>query len=268
MIEEVSRLVKKINNQKYLSEDIMLWGSPVVSFGNIKTSKIATLGINPSNREFVDEKGDELSGTYRRFHTLASLGLDSWSEVEEEHLLKILDSCENYFSGNPYDAWFKKLDYIISGSSMSYYFPSGEACHLDLVPFATSNKWSEISSVKKSSLLESNADFLGEILLNSSIHTIVLNGKTVVDNFEKITNSVFEKEEMEDWKLKRKSSDGVLGYAYSGRVDKIGKISLKKSILVLGYNHNIQSSYGVSNNVVASIRNWVSSKINDELYEK
>ena len=134
--------------------DVIPWACPVPFFGDISRARIATVGINPSNLEFVDDQGQELQGILRRFHNLNSLNLKSWGEASEKQLISVANDCRNYFNHNPYDRWFKKLDYIISGTSYSYYFPSGEACHIDLVPFATKHKWSSLSSSEQNFLLE------------------------------------------------------------------------------------------------------------------
>src|SRR5574337_132908 len=175
MTQELSALVERLNDPQLFQASVIPWGSPVPSFGNLSSSKIATLGLNPSNREFVDEKGHELNGASRRFHTLNSLGLREWSEVTEKHLNLILDFCQNYFSRNPYDGWFKRLDYIISGTSMSYYFPSGEACHLDLIPYATACKWTDLNPNQRSLLLDLTGDTLGLLLKDSPVELLVLN---------------------------------------------------------------------------------------------
>lgn len=244
---------------------IMPWASPVLSFGDISRSKIATLGINPSNREFVNIENEELKADNRRFHTLSSLGLKKWSDIDEKQLQLILDSYNEYFSRNPYDGWFKKLDYLMSGSSISYYFPSYEACHLDLIPFATDEKWSSLTLQQQTTLLKIFGDILGAIINNSSIEILLLNGQTVVNNFEKISDIEFEKNLQKDWELPRRTVNGVAGYSYEGFVSSIGGVDLKRKIKVLGYNHNIQSSFGVSSEVLASIREWVN--INIDSYE-
>src|SRR5207302_775531 len=116
---------------------VIPWSSPVPVFGNLETAKVATLGINPSNREFVDVSGNELDGNSRRFHTLRSLDIPTWTKAKDRHLQLINDSCSDYFQRNPYDAWFRKLDSIITGTNTSYYHSLSHACHLDLVPYAT-----------------------------------------------------------------------------------------------------------------------------------
>ncbi len=259
MNNELSLLVNRLEEPLLFDNDVIPWSSPIPAFGNISVAKVATLGLNPSNREFVDLNGNELDGSRRRFHTLKSLGLNDWSEANEQHLGKIKELCDRYFDNNPYDGWFKKLDFLISGTSTSYYFPSGEACHLDLIPYATSSKWTDLTSIQKSTLLDFSADILGLLLQNSAIELVVLNGQTVVDNFIKITNIQFQKEYMEEWSLPRKKQS-VPGYSYYGVIRSIAEIDFDRDILILGYNHNIQSSFGVTTEVQLKIRNWISLK--------
>jgi hypothetical protein len=257
MNDELSILIELLKNPNLLTTPIIPWSCPVPSFGNPEKAKVATVGLNPSNREFVDNNGFELDGLSRRFPTLNSLGINSWSEIEQNHLNLILQLCKEYFLRNPYDLWFKKLDYLISGTKMSFYTSSAQACHLDLIPYATSCKWINLTLEQKTILLELSVDILGLILKNSSIRLLVLNGKTVVENFEKISNVKFDVQHMPNWTLPRKST-GVKGYAYKGILNVIGNINIGTNIVVLGFNHNIQSSYGVTNGVQDAIRNWIS----------
>ncbi|MFZ5554497.1 MAG: hypothetical protein ACOZCO_15365 [Bacteroidota bacterium] len=265
MKKELSDLIYMLNDPRLSKADVIMWGSPIISFGNVSNSKIATLGLNPSNREFVDVNGKELEGNKRRFHTLQSLGIKKWSEISEKHLNKIKEFCEEYFLRNPYDEWFKKLDYIISGTSMSYYFPSGEACHLDLIPYATASKWTELSYSQKRILLDLTIEVLGKLIKNSEITILILNGQTVVDNLEKVAGIKLKKSLMKSWTLPRKDTMGVQGFSYTGTINNIGGINFKREVSVLGFNHNIQSSYGVTSEVHLSIRKWVTNKAKEIL---
>jgi len=237
--------------------DVISWACPIPFFGDISRAKIATVGINPSNLEFVDNKGVELKGVSRRFHNLHSLNLRSWSDASENHLTSIANDCKNYFNNNPYDRWFKKLDYIISGTSYSYYFPSGEACHIDLVPLATENKWSTLSSSEQGILLDKSTDILLIMLTHFRVETLILNGQSVVNQFQKVTNCSLKKVPNSDWNLRRGDGNDVLGYSYEG----IFTDSIDNPIKILGYNHNIQSSFGVTKEVQESIRKWIMTKI-------
>jgi hypothetical protein len=137
MYATLTTLIDRLDSSAVSATKVIRWGCPVPSFGDLSTARVATLGLNPSNREFVDGLGNELQGALRRFHTLRSLGLKSWSDVDARHLRLILESCRTYFLVNPYDRWFKRLDQIVSGTNVSYYSTSSGACHLDLIPYAT-----------------------------------------------------------------------------------------------------------------------------------
>jgi hypothetical protein len=53
--------------------NVLPGSTPVVAFGDPRSSPVATLGLNPSRIEF-EEDGVELDGHLRRFETLRSLG--------------------------------------------------------------------------------------------------------------------------------------------------------------------------------------------------
>lgn len=263
---QYKEILKLLMDKSFLELNVIQWGTPILYFGNINTAKLATLGINPSDKEFIDNSSNILTGINRRFYTLNSLGIDNWNLLEEHHYHLIQMSFNDYFQNNPYDLWFKKLDYIISGSSKSYYFPSFDVCHLDLVPFATNFKWSELTNINKVALLERSQFILKNILDLSSIEILILNGNSVVKYIEKLANTNFEVEEKEEWCLSRNGFKTIKGIAYTGEITKIGKEILKRKIKILGFNHNIQSSFGVSRVVQTSIRDWVSQKTRD--YER
>jgi hypothetical protein len=245
--------------------DIIPWSCPVPLFGDLKRARLATLGLNPSNREFVDEAGEELDGSYRRFHTLNSLGLQRWSEAKPAHLAMIAQSCRDYFRRNPYEGWFGRLDRIIAGAGVSYYDAASCAVHLDLVPFATACKWTELRSNARRQLESEAAATLGAMLRRSRVRVLVLNGQSVVDRFEAVAETKLNKQSMRAWSLPRRSGDHVTGYSYEGMVSRIGGIPLPVPLTVLGYNHNIQSSFGVTNRVQASIADWVGRSARERL---
>jgi hypothetical protein len=64
---------------------------------------------------------------------------------------------------------------------------------------------------------------------------------------------------MPEWSLRRWSKSHVAGIGYVGSVRRIGNIPLRKTVLTLGYNHNIQSSFGVTKSVRNSIRSWIAA---------
>ena len=79
--------------QPYLpGHHIVLGSTPVTSFGNPHTSRIATLGINPSSREFLNETGNLLSGGEKRltdFETLGKVDQLSLTRLEAERVITL-----------------------------------------------------------------------------------------------------------------------------------------------------------------------------------
>jgi hypothetical protein len=239
---------------------VISWSCPIPFFGGLETARVATVGINPSNREFIDESGDELDGGKRRLPTLGSMGLASWADADALHLRKILEACMGYFLNNPYDRWFKVLEHAIGETNASFYGHRPAACHLDLVPFATSVKWGELPSDERLALLDASRNPVGLFLRHSPIEFLVLNGQTVIGAFQQLANVTLATANMPTWELPRLSGRAVPGVAYWGTVDRIADVDIGRTVMVVGYNHNLQSSYGITTSVLASIRSWVGEK--------
>jgi hypothetical protein len=258
MSQILLNLIKSLENLSLSNAGIIPGAAPIPSFGDHTRSKVATLGLNPSDREFFGKDKKELEEQKRRFHTLASLGISGWAEVKDKHLRSIQDSCREYFfRPNPYQ-WFKQLDDLIVETQNSYYDQTNQACHLDLVPYATEGKWSKLEPKQRKLLLKTTSDFLGLLLRESSIRLLIINGNGVVKEFEKMLSpgEKLEKKEMPDWTLPRKRGKDVLGYSYKGTVKKLAGIELNRDLLVLGFNHNIQNGRGVAK-VKKAIGDWI-----------
>jgi hypothetical protein len=272
MIVPLITLIDRLDSMMDSRTDIIPWASPVVSFGDPSVSVVATLGINPSDLEFTNSTGAELQGRSRRFETLASLGITRWSEVDARHLTLILESSREYFHRQPYVPWFQKLEPILEGLHASYYAQSAgtiqpalfarvtaAACHLDLIPYATLQKWNHLTPTERSILVATAHDTLSVVLRDSSLRVLILNGRAVVELFEDVGHVRFERQEMQTWSLPRRDSRPVTGIAFSGLVDKFAGVQLDRQILILGYNHNLQSSFGVTNRVIMAIRDWIAA---------
>ena len=251
----LKKLINQINEESVNNLSIIPFACPIISFGDYKKSIVATMGLNPSDREFLDVSGKELDGNHRRFHTLNSLDLRNWAKASTQDLSYIEKSCENYFSNKPYYPWFRDMQNIILATGFSFY--KNNACHLDLIPYATRIKWANLSKHNKNSLLDLSRTSLLDTLVNSKIKLIVLNGKSVVDGFERLTNIKFKTEVMIDWRLPQKNNKYVERYSYMSKINNSNFPNLNRDILILGFNHNLQSSFGVSSQVKNSIKQWV-----------
>lgn len=240
---------------------VMRWSCPVPYFGRLSSARVATLGINPSNREFVDSTGSELDGAARRFPTLTSLGIEGWGAASHLELAEIVKACDQYFTGNPYDRWFRVLDSVIRLTGSSYYSREHPAAHLDLVPYATNEKWGHLRPEERRVLLRSGSGLLGLLLRESSVELIILNGRSVVREFENICDVALTEEYCSDWDLPRGESPRVPGIGYVGQIERVGSVELGRSVSVLGFNHNVQSSFGVTRGTLHAIANWVGKNV-------
>ncbi len=252
----MTTFVDRLDRLQAPQGSLLSWGCPVPFFGDLSSAHFATVGINPSNREFMDARGLELQGDQQRLPTLRTLGLTRWGEADALHLRKILDACTFYFHRNPYDRWFGVLEQVFQSSGLSFYGTNPSVCHLDLVPFATKTKWTLLPSSEKRRLLACTSDALGLLLRDSSLELLMLNGRAVVDHFERLSNIHLQCSPMESWNLRRDKRPSILGFAYSGMVDQVGGVRLRRSLRVYGYNHNLQSSFGISRKILGSIGTW------------
>ncbi len=152
---------------------------------------------------------------------------------------------------------------MVSGAKASFYSVSYGACHLDLIPYATTRKWTELTTRQRSSLVAVASDTLGLLLRDSPVRILILNGRSVVEQFQDVAGIRLERQHMRTWSLSRKPKPNVTGLAYRGVVHTLSGITLPHEILVLGYNHNLQSSFGVTNEVIVAIRDWISRAANE-----
>lgn len=135
---------------KFLSDRLRRRGTPasvpgslpVLFFGDLFTATIATIGMNPSRREYLSASGQELEGKERRFETLGSLSSRARSLLDDGQVQKAVRRMRGYFDPDkPKYAWFNALTRVIEG--MGFSFVRRSATHLDLVQEATDPVWSQ-----------------------------------------------------------------------------------------------------------------------------
>ena len=108
---------------------------PIVWFGDTKSEKpkVVTIGVNPSDREFCDGKGNLLS------KSRINLSFN---------IVPLENSYNDYFKNNPYASWFGKkgkVEGFLNGMHASYYGKEKrQAIHIDLFPFATNPTYTRI----------------------------------------------------------------------------------------------------------------------------
>lgn len=214
--------------------------TPVVAFGDPLSAEVATLGINPSAREFM-EGGRLLAGGERRLATLQSLAARSVDQLTDDQVATVLHDCATYFERRPYRRWFDRLDELLRvGADASYY--DGSACHLDLVQWATNPTWGKIADrgVRRA-LLADGTPHLRVLLAQGNVRLVLLNGRQVIDQVR------------------------ALGLA---DLEEVGRLPLGQGTCRLykgtgggirwaGWSTNLQSSRGVSGAFKEALGAWL-----------
>jgi hypothetical protein len=220
---------------------IVAGSTPVVSFGDAQAATVATLGLNPSRLEFLDDDGSELAGDARRLATHSSLGTADLSTAPADAVAQVLADCNSYFQRRPY-RWFNSFRPILEACGAS--FDDGTACHLDLVQWATDPTWGKLKPVStRKQLLAEDAAFLAEQLKNERLRLLLVNGMTVIRELRRTLAP--DLDELEP----------IIGYAH---VDtRLFAGSVFDRVRVIGWSTNLQSSFGVTTELRAELANRV-----------
>lgn len=256
----MATLVRELHKQDASRGAIIDWACPVPYFGRLSSARIATVGINPSNKEFVADNGVELLQKRARLPTRESLDLTSWGAADHAALRDILIACEEYFDVNPYGRWFGVLDRVLVERDATYYGSDASACHIDVVPFATYAKWGELARATQADLLRMGLDATALLLRDSPVEVLVLNGRSVASALEGHVD-VLEAQRISRWDLPRANGPAVPGHAYTGTTTRLGTCDLGRRIQILGWNHNLQSSFGVTGVVKDEIARWLAGRV-------
>jgi hypothetical protein len=132
---------------------------PILFFGDAPAARLLTVGLNPSDQEYVDAQGAELTGERRRFHTLASLEASARGELTEMQCDRAIEMMRGYFSpGQPVFRWFRPLARVVDAMGAS--FVGRTAAHLDLVQESTRPVWSGLSKEDQAALVAADRPFL------------------------------------------------------------------------------------------------------------
>jgi len=236
-------ILKRIRSN-YPGKDLVVnQSTPVLSFGDFQKAEVFTLGINPSNLEFLDDNGDLLKNQLRRLQTLSSLKSSDCSSLSKDQSAKVFEGCIDYFNRRPYN-WFNKFGPILESIGYSFY-STPFAAHVDLVQWATKKKWKKISKGEQKMLIQEGRSFLEYQLQSKNLKTILLNGRTVINAFH-------------DW------SDVKLKYS-SLNIPKGGELVTgfyDNRVRIIGWSVNIQSSWGVTSEDISKLALIVKEVLN------
>lgn len=175
-----ARLLAQASRPPAAPSSVVPDSTPVVAFGDPTGARVATLGINPSTRQFLRQDGSLRDGPDRRLATLPWLGLSGWEELDGA-AARIVAECAGYFRPGraPYRRWFDPFDRVLrKGAGASYY--DGSACHLNLVAWATDPVWRGLDRRAWRRLLEADLPVVAEQLREGGYAAVVANGRTAM----------------------------------------------------------------------------------------
>lgn len=242
-------IIQRVRQPIPINSGVVPGSNPVLSFGNAQRAIIATLGLNPSVREFLDKNGKELTGPSRRLATCQSLGVKILSIASEDAVRQVVEECNDYFQREPYQ-WFNQLqNFILKELDASYYDYS--ACHLDLVQWATNPTWGSLPSNTRKQLLKADCPFLLEQLRNEKIKLLLVNGTGVFVHLQKLTAMKIHEES--PISVRAKKTRLFVGTLF----DHVGVVS---------WSINLQSSHGVTNDMRSVIANRVAEIVRSERF--
>ena len=138
-------LLNKISEPIPTSVKIVEGSIPIVFFGNVEKAEIATLSLNPSNIEF------EHNGI-RRCVDRRQLGVSDNQTLTSEQSESVYQSLLLFFKVNPYKMWFNPMNKLFQSKSYEYY--NDKIVHLDISPWATSNKWDSLTNLERESIID------------------------------------------------------------------------------------------------------------------
>ena len=168
--------------------------TPVIYFGDFDSAKACTISINPSDREFLDQEGNILSGGEERLCSRKKIGKKNEDTLSNDNVKSILNSCSSYFSNNPYRQWFNRMECMINKFGYSYgysydgtndYLKKERCIHLNLIQWSTTPFWSKIGDdeIKKQHLYN-DISILTFLLDSKRFENIIINGSTVANTLD------------------------------------------------------------------------------------
>lgn len=164
---------------------------PVLFFGDLLNARVATVGLNPSLREYRDRRGLELAGLKRRFETLASLKATDRTTLSVEQCRRAVETMRGYFDAHrPVYEWFAGPCRVVYG--LGYSFRDRTAAHLDLIQESTDPVWGEIMKHRSSvaaNLLCADLPFLRWQIETFPLAGILCTSRTVLDNVIELTSA-------------------------------------------------------------------------------
>lgn len=152
---------------------------PVLFFGDLFKAEVATVGLNPSDQEYLSKDGALLASAAQRFATLHSLRAEGRPSLSDDQCAEAVEWMRDYYEeGKPvYGSWFNSLSRVVEGFGAS--FRNRSSAHLDLIQESTSPVWSELDRADREALLKQDLPFLEWEVRAFPLRAVICTGKTV-----------------------------------------------------------------------------------------
>lgn len=204
---------------------------PIISFGNFETARVATIGLNPSHREFS--------------HDYVRWGFGDLGAAPRSVLREILADQYSYFE-RPQYRWFDRLATVVEACGANY--ADGSAASLDIVQWATQPVWGKLTMRQKRTLLERDVPFLARQIHNEGIETVLVNGRGVMQALAQYMGLEFDPVEV------------IEGYPGTPNIPDTTLYSTRvfKKINVIAWNVNLQGTPGILDSNVPVLADRIS----------
>ncbi len=194
---------------------------PILWFGDLNAYRmsdlrVVTVGLNPSNMEFLSKRGATNYNVIHRFPKAASLvGKSRLSSVD----IQIYeDSMNNYFINNSngkstwYRTWFSNNEAALHGLDASYFDSvtyKRIAIHIDLQTPVATEKWSSLTNNQKQ-VLHNNLGYSFSQLLNQlDPHVIITSmNRDYIKNYFIDNNNIPCEEKNASFNYQKKDAQG------------------------------------------------------------
>lgn len=154
MNAELSRIIDEYwkNFVEIRDEDFVVKPSiPIIWFGDMDAYmksklKVVTVALNPSDREFCENKGD--NPTFFRFPEGKGLYTKKMLSGSDKQVL--YKTLSDYYKCNPYDHWFNCFEKPLNYIDASYKTGTNIAIHIDIyTAVATNPTWGKLTKSQK-----------------------------------------------------------------------------------------------------------------------
>ena len=207
-------------------------------FGNHKSPsvRVATVGLNPSATEFLDDKGDWKPET-KRLPLVTDFGVRERGDLNAEHIEQANKLRAEYFQ-RPHHSFFGPLQGLLSAVNIEWNYVAGTAVHVDLVACGTWRAWSEMSGKAIQAVVANCHNHLIQTLTELPDGTfLLLDGRTVnttlaANSFDRVEDTIGEVEVVTVWRGSLQIEGKCFKYAgWSKPVDKVANCLYLKNWL-------------------------------------